>query len=190
MAADYLGPYRVAAFNTAHDFGEQDPRRRHRPPLRLRRRAGAGGRRYGYMTHLPVVRWGRAWLERGTAECRFLKPVYDGDTANVTADRRRRRARRSRWRAAASCAPPAGRRCRMRQRLPPALDGFRKVPQRADTAAGRRSLIGGGGLARARPLPDHPGNGGALSRQLARKRAIYPSKGWCIRATSCAAAIS
>ena len=40
---------------------------------------------YAYMTHLPVQRWGRAWLERGTAECRFLKPVYDGDTAVVTA---------------------------------------------------------------------------------------------------------
>jgi hypothetical protein len=37
------------------------------------------------MTHLPVQRWGRAWLERGTAECRLLKPVYDGDTAVVTA---------------------------------------------------------------------------------------------------------
>jgi acyl dehydratase len=43
---------------------------------------------YAYMTHLPVQRWGRAWLERGTAECRFLKPVYDGDTAIVTAAER------------------------------------------------------------------------------------------------------
>jgi len=40
---------------------------------------------YGYMTHQPVVRWGRAWLERGVGECRLLKPVYDGDTATVTA---------------------------------------------------------------------------------------------------------
>ena len=40
---------------------------------------------YGYMTHLPVLRWGRLWLERGTAECRFLKPVYDGDIATVGA---------------------------------------------------------------------------------------------------------
>ncbi|MGH7098756.1 MAG: hypothetical protein ACREE4_13970, partial [Stellaceae bacterium] len=41
---------------------------------------------YGYMTHLPVLRWGRAWLERGTALCRFLKPVYDGDLAAVSAE--------------------------------------------------------------------------------------------------------
>lgn len=33
---------------------------------------------YAYMAHLPVGRWGVEWLERGTAECRFLKPVYDG----------------------------------------------------------------------------------------------------------------
>jgi hypothetical protein len=32
-----------------------------------------------------VARWGRAWLERGTAECRFQKPVYDGNIATVAA---------------------------------------------------------------------------------------------------------
>lgn len=40
---------------------------------------------YAYMTHLPAARWGVEWLERGTAECRFFKPVYDGKTAIVTA---------------------------------------------------------------------------------------------------------
>lgn len=40
---------------------------------------------YAYMTHLPVARWGRAWLEHGTAECRFAKPVYDGDQVTVSA---------------------------------------------------------------------------------------------------------
>ena len=40
---------------------------------------------YAYMTHLPLERWGRDWLERGTAECRFSKPVYDGDQVIVTA---------------------------------------------------------------------------------------------------------
>ncbi len=39
---------------------------------------------YGYIAHLPVARWGRDWLEHGTAECRFKKPVYDGDTATLT----------------------------------------------------------------------------------------------------------
>jgi acyl dehydratase len=40
---------------------------------------------YAYMMHLPVRRWGLAWLERGQADCRFLKPVYDGAVAVVIA---------------------------------------------------------------------------------------------------------
>jgi acyl dehydratase len=40
---------------------------------------------YAYMAHMPVARWGRAWLEGGGMECRFLKPVYDGAVARVTA---------------------------------------------------------------------------------------------------------
>ena len=40
---------------------------------------------YAYMTHQAVARWGRDWLERGTLECRFGKPVYDGEMAEVDA---------------------------------------------------------------------------------------------------------
>jgi hypothetical protein len=39
---------------------------------------------YAYACHPAVARWGRAWLERGRMECRFLKPVYDGRIAVVT----------------------------------------------------------------------------------------------------------
>src|SRR2546429_6971995 len=38
----------------------------------------------GYMMHLPVAKWGRAFLERGLIEARFVKPVYDGEIADVT----------------------------------------------------------------------------------------------------------
>jgi hypothetical protein len=38
-----------------------------------------------YMMHLPVAKWGRAFLERGLIEARFVKPVYDGEIADVTA---------------------------------------------------------------------------------------------------------
>jgi hypothetical protein len=41
---------------------------------------------YAYMAHMPVARWGRAWLESGEADCRFLKPVYDGKLVDVTAE--------------------------------------------------------------------------------------------------------
>jgi acyl dehydratase len=37
-----------------------------------------------YMIHLPVRKWGGAFLERGVIEARFVKPVYDGEFADVT----------------------------------------------------------------------------------------------------------
>src|SRR5947208_6528523 len=85
MTSQSLGPYRVSAYNTAHDSENKIH------DDAIARRFGFGGGLvpgvdvYGYMTHLPATRWGRAWLERGTAECRFFKPVYDGDIASVTA---------------------------------------------------------------------------------------------------------
>ena len=50
---------------------------------------------------------GPAFLERGLIEARFVKPVYDGETAEVTA-RRATGCCRSRSKAAASSARPAG----------------------------------------------------------------------------------
>ena len=38
-----------------------------------------------YMLHMPVARWGRDFLERGLIEARFVKPVYDGEIAEVGA---------------------------------------------------------------------------------------------------------
>jgi len=80
-----LAPYTVEAFNTAkvsenkiHDDA-------------VAKKFGFGGGLvpgvdvYAYMTHLPLEHWGRAWLEHGAAECRFMKPVYDGDQVTVTA---------------------------------------------------------------------------------------------------------
>lgn len=40
---------------------------------------------YAYACHQPVARWGSAFLTRGEIVCRFMKPVYDGRTAIVTA---------------------------------------------------------------------------------------------------------
>ena len=36
---------------------------------------------YAYMSNLPVQQFGAEWLSSGTAECRFLQPVYDGHPA-------------------------------------------------------------------------------------------------------------
>jgi acyl dehydratase len=80
-----LETYRVSAYNTAklsenkmHDDG-------------VARQFGfAGGLVPGvdvmaYMMHQPVAKWGRAFLERGLIEARFVKPVYDGETVEVIA---------------------------------------------------------------------------------------------------------
>jgi acyl dehydratase len=85
LAKPYLGPYSVEAFNAS----KESENKIHDDAV-ARRFGFRGGLVpgvdvYAYMTHLPVQRWGRAWLERGTAECRFIKPVYDGDIAVVTA---------------------------------------------------------------------------------------------------------
>jgi hypothetical protein len=85
MTPPPLDPYRVTALNTAKESENliHDDR--------IARRFGFEGglvpgvEVYAYMSHLPVKHWGRAWLERGTAECRLLKPVYDGDALSVTA---------------------------------------------------------------------------------------------------------
>ena len=85
MTESALGPYRVEAFNAS----KESENKIHDDAV-ARQFGFTGGLVpgvdvYAYMTHLPVARWGRAWLERGTADCRFLTPVYDGDTAVVTA---------------------------------------------------------------------------------------------------------
>ncbi|MGH7044381.1 MAG: hypothetical protein ACREFY_19930 [Acetobacteraceae bacterium] len=78
-------PYRVVAYNTA-----QNSENKIHDDAVARRFGFTGGLVpgvdvYAYMTHPAVARWGRAWLERGTAECRFAQPVYDGDPAIIAA---------------------------------------------------------------------------------------------------------
>ena len=40
---------------------------------------------YAYMTNPIIQCFGGSWLERGSAECKFIKPVYDGEQTQVTA---------------------------------------------------------------------------------------------------------
>lgn len=79
-----MNNYRVQAYNTAHSSENKI----HDDAV-ARRFGFTGGLVpgvdvYAYMMHLPVARWGRAFLERGTAQCRFASPVYDGKMAEVT----------------------------------------------------------------------------------------------------------
>ena len=66
-----LQPYRVSAYNTA-----KASENKIHDDATARRFGFSGGlvggvHVYAYMTHLPVARWGRAWLERGTGDCKL-----------------------------------------------------------------------------------------------------------------------
>jgi acyl dehydratase len=81
-----LEPYRVEAYNTA----KQSENKMHDDTV-ARRFGFSGGLVPGvdvmaYMMHLPIARWGREFLQRGLIEARFVKPVYDGETAIVSGE--------------------------------------------------------------------------------------------------------
>ena len=77
--------YRVSAYNLA----KQSENKMHDDTV-ARRFGFSGGLVPGvdvfaYMNHMPIAKWGRAFLQRGLMDVRFLKPVYDGEMADVTA---------------------------------------------------------------------------------------------------------
>jgi len=85
MLGETPAAYEINAFNTAttseNKIHDDSTARR----FGFRGGLVPGVEVYAYMAHMPVALWGRAWLERGEADCRFLKPVYDGSIARVTA---------------------------------------------------------------------------------------------------------
>jgi hypothetical protein len=83
-----IEPYRVSAYNTS-----KDSENKIHDDAVARRFGFSGGLVPGvdvmaYMMHLPVAKWGRAFLERGLIEARFVKPVYDGEIAEVKGEQR------------------------------------------------------------------------------------------------------
>ena len=79
-----LETYRVSAYNTA----KLSENKMHDDTV-AKRFGFSGGLVPGvdvmaYMMHLPVATWGRVFLERGLIEARFVKPVYDGESVDVT----------------------------------------------------------------------------------------------------------
>jgi acyl dehydratase len=80
-----IPPYHVSAFNTAK--ASENKIHDDATAQRFGFKGGfvGGVNVYAYMSHQPLQRWGRAWLERGTGEAKFAKPVYENDIAEVTA---------------------------------------------------------------------------------------------------------
>src|SRR4029077_590832 len=85
LQASQSAIYRVEAFNTAvaseNRIHDDETARR----FGFRGGLVPGVEVYAYMAHMPFERFGEAWLERGGMECRFLKPVYDGHVATISA---------------------------------------------------------------------------------------------------------
>ena len=83
-----LAPYSVIAFNTA----KLSENKMHDDTV-ASRFGFTGGLVPGvdvfaYMSHAPLALWGRAFLEHGNMEARFGKPIYDGNSATVSAVQR------------------------------------------------------------------------------------------------------
>jgi len=79
-----MNAYRVQAYNLSHASENKIHDDTVARKLGFSGALVPGVEVYAYMMHLPVERWGRAFLERGRAECRFTTPVYDGEIADVT----------------------------------------------------------------------------------------------------------
>nr|WP_294529347.1 hypothetical protein [uncultured Rhodopila sp.] len=138
-----LPAYRVAAFNTAK--ASENKIHDDATAQRFGFRGGfvGGVNVYAYMSHQPVQRWGRAWLERGTGEARFARPVYEGDIAEVSAIEDAAGLALSVHSQGVLCATG-------RAEMPvaaepaPSLDDYRQVPARAErVAADEKSLAAG-----------------------------------------------
>lgn len=80
-----LPPYHVSAFNTAKSSENKIHDDATAKRFGFKGGLVGGVHVYAYMSHMPVLRWGRTWLERGTGEAKFGKPVYEGDIAEITA---------------------------------------------------------------------------------------------------------
>ncbi len=80
-----LPPYHVAVYNTAKSSENKIHDDATAKRFGFKGGLVGGVHVYAYMSHMPVQRWGRAWLERGTGDARFAKPVYEGDIAEITA---------------------------------------------------------------------------------------------------------
>jgi hypothetical protein len=176
MTSQLLGPYRVSAYNTAHDSENKIH------DDAVARRFGFGGGLvpgvdvYGYMTHLPVMRWGRAWLDRGTAECRFYKPVYDGDIATVTASERDGALDISVESRGEVCA--AGRAALPEARpAAPSLDLFQKVSQRAERRPADETTLAADTWLGIDPYPITPETTQRYLADLRESAPIYADEG-------------
>jgi hypothetical protein len=175
MSAAVIAPYSIDAYNMSWDSENKIH------DDEVAKRFGFSGGLvpgvdvYGYMTHQAVARWGRAWLTHGTAECRFVKPVYDGKVATVTASETvdgldiQVDSEGVLCASGSAALPPVV--------APPALDGFNAVEVRTTRLpASRESLAEGSWLGIA-PYPVTPEYAAKYLKDLRETDALYAKEG-------------
>jgi hypothetical protein len=131
---------------------------------------------YAYACHLAVRHWGQAWLERGRIECRFLKPVYDGRLAVVTASKVDGGLALGVASESALCATGFASLADRAER-PPAVDDFEMRPAPAERPpADERSLAAGTWLS-VRPFQLTADHAAGYLRDIREADPIYAGEG-------------
>lgn len=173
-----MKPYRVRAYNRSHDSENKIH------DDRVARRYGFAGALvpgvevYAYLMHAPVARWGREFLERGAAACRFVAPVYDGEEVEIKMDEREGGLALEAHSRGAVCATGTA---SMPAELPvlPALDAFGNAFAPAKDArpeASEASLPVGRALA-ALPLETSDASAGQYLRDVREADVLYAREG-------------
>ncbi|MGH7276084.1 MAG: hypothetical protein ACREIY_03525, partial [Candidatus Rokuibacteriota bacterium] len=148
MTPERLPEYRVKARNTSEDSENKIHDDAVARQYGFRGGLVPGVTVYAYMTHPLVEAFGAAWLERGTATVRFVKPVLDGEEVAVSGAVTGRDARSVTASLVASTAE--GGECAAMQVTLPAgsptplnLALYRAAPLRAERPAATREHLGG-----------------------------------------------
>jgi len=81
---DRLPEYRVKARNTSESSENKIHDNQVAREFGFRGGLVPGVTVYAYLTHPLVEAFGAAWLQRGTATARFLKPIFDGEEVRVS----------------------------------------------------------------------------------------------------------
>lgn len=85
MAAAHKLAYTIEAYNVSHASENKIHDDSVAKKLGFSGGLVPGVEVFAYASHLPLERWGRAFLEHGEMTARFGKPVYDGRMATATA---------------------------------------------------------------------------------------------------------
>jgi hypothetical protein len=170
--------YRVRAYNTAHSSENKIH------DDAVARRFGFSGALvpgvdvYAYMMHLPVARWGRAFLEQGAAECRFTRPVYDGETAEVSGSEAAGSIAIEVRCRDASCATGSAR-LPAQAAAPPSVDGFpaQAVPASEERPAASPATLAVGAILCSLPLQASEAFAAQYLRDVRETDELYAREG-------------